>query len=83
MTNDSSTILAIGAAGKFAGMVVPALTKRGARVRGFVKDANQGVAVRSHGAAEIAVGDLRDETSVDAALMGWCRFLYCAGISAE
>jgi uncharacterized protein YbjT (DUF2867 family) len=70
MTNTSSTILAIGAAGKFAGMMVSALTKRGARVRGFVKEARQGAAVRSHGAAEIAVGDLGDETSVDAALKG-------------
>jgi len=78
MSNDSSTILAIGAAGKFAGMVVPALTKRGARVRGFVKDANQGVAVRSHGAAEIAVGDLGDETSVDAALKGVGAVFYIA-----
>jgi uncharacterized protein YbjT (DUF2867 family) len=84
MTNDSSTILAIGAAGKFAGMVVPALTKRGARVRGFVTDAKQRLAVRYQGAAEVAVGDLRDETSVDAALKrGWCRFLHCAGVSAE
>jgi uncharacterized protein YbjT (DUF2867 family) len=78
MTNDSSTILAIGAAGKFAGMIVPALTKRGARVRGFVKDANQGVAVRSHGAAEIAAGDLGDETSVDAALKGVGAVFYIA-----
>jgi uncharacterized protein YbjT (DUF2867 family) len=78
MTNDSSTILAIGAAGKFAGMVVPALTKRGARVRGFVTGARQGVAVHSHGAAEIAVGDLRDEASVDAALKGVGAVFYIA-----
>ena len=78
MTNDSSTILAIGAAGKFAGMVVPALTKRGARVRGFVTDAKQRLAVRSHGAAEVAVGDLRDETSVDAALKGVGAVFYIA-----
>src|ERR1700674_561317 len=76
--NDSSTILAIGAAGKFAGMVVPALTKRGARVRGLVTDAKQGDAVRSHGAAEVAVGDLRDETSVDAALKGVGAVFYIA-----
>jgi hypothetical protein len=31
-------ILAIGAAGKFAGMVIPELTKRGANVRGFVRN---------------------------------------------
>jgi uncharacterized protein YbjT (DUF2867 family) len=78
MASDGSTILAIGAAGKFAGMVVPALTKRHARVRGFVTDARQGVAVRSHGAAEIAVGDLRDEASVDEALKGVAAVFYIA-----
>jgi uncharacterized protein YbjT (DUF2867 family) len=78
MANDRSTILAIGAAGKFAGMVVPALTKRGARVRGFVTDVKQGFAVRSHGAAEIAVGDLRDEVTVDAALKGVGAVFYIA-----
>jgi len=78
MTDAGSMILAIGAAGKFAGMVVPALSKRGARVRGFVRDAKQGVAVRSHGAAEIAIGDLRDETSVNAALKGVGAVYYIA-----
>jgi len=78
MANERSTILAIGASGKFAGLVVPALTKRDARVRGFVTDAKQGVAVRSHGAAEIAIGDLRDEASVDAALKGVGAVFYIA-----
>lgn len=32
------TILAIGASGKFAGHVVPALAAHGARVRGMVRD---------------------------------------------
>jgi len=32
----ASTILAVGAAGKFAGSVIPALRKRGAQVRGMV-----------------------------------------------
>lgn len=30
------TILAVGAAGKFTGLVIPALAQRGARVRRFV-----------------------------------------------
>jgi hypothetical protein len=35
MTKIKSTILAIGAAGQFASLVVPELAKRGAKVRGF------------------------------------------------
>jgi uncharacterized protein YbjT (DUF2867 family) len=68
MTSSTSTILAVGAAGKFAGLVVPALAERGVKVRGLVRDARQGEAVRIRGAAEIAVGDLRDGASLDAAL---------------
>jgi uncharacterized protein YbjT (DUF2867 family) len=68
MTSSTSTILAVGAAGKFAGLVVPALAERGVKVRGLVRDARQGEAVRKRGAAEIAIGDLRDGASLDAAL---------------
>jgi hypothetical protein len=43
----SKTILAVGAGGKFASMVViPALAGRGAEVRGFVHDAADADAVR-------------------------------------
>ncbi len=34
LTNIDSTILAVGAAGPFAGLVVPELAKRSAKVRG-------------------------------------------------
>lgn len=70
MMDTSSRTLAIGAGGKFAGLVVPELAKRGARVRGMVQDAEQGRAARKHGAAEVVVGDLRDRASLDAALQG-------------
>ena len=46
MAGNNSTILAVGAAGRFAGLVVPELAKRGAKVRGLVRDAKQGDAVR-------------------------------------
>lgn len=68
MTSTTPTVLAVGAAGSSAGLVVPELTRRGAKVRGLVRDADQGDAVREQGAAEVAVGDLRDRTSLDAAL---------------
>jgi uncharacterized protein YbjT (DUF2867 family) len=57
---------------------VPALALRGGHIRGFVTDTKQGDAVRTKGAAEIAVGDLRDQTSVDAALKGVGAVFYIA-----
>lgn len=72
------SVLAIGAAGPFAGLVVPPLAERGARVRGLVRDAAQADAVRGHGAAEIAIGDLRDRASLDAALRGIDSVFYIA-----
>lgn len=53
----TETILAIGAAGEFGGLVLPELAKRGARVRSLVQRPEQVDQVRQHGAAEIAVGD--------------------------
>lgn len=78
MANSRPKILAIGAAGQFAGYVVPALAARGAVVRGFVKDASLAQSVRSQGASEIAQGDLRDRSAVDAALCGVDSLFYIA-----
>jgi len=78
MNRRTPVVLAVGAAGQFAGLVVPALVERGARVRGFIQDAAQGDAVRNHGAQEIAIGDLRDRPSVDAALQGVDAVFYIA-----
>jgi uncharacterized protein YbjT (DUF2867 family) len=64
------TILAVGAAGKFAGLVIPALARRGARVRGFIHKPEDADQVRNHGAIEVVVGDLRDRASLDTALRG-------------
>ena len=74
----AGTVLAVGAAGEFAGLVVPELARRGINVRGLVQDAAQGEAVRGHGAAEVAIGDLRDRASVDAALKGVDAVFYIA-----
>ena len=78
MSDPSRAILAVGAAGKFAGLVVPELAKRGAHVRALVSKADQINVARSHGAAEVAVGDLRDRASLDAALLGVERVFYIA-----
>jgi uncharacterized protein YbjT (DUF2867 family) len=72
------TILVVGAAGKFAGLVVPALTRRGERIRGFAHKQEDAERVGSQGAAEITVGDLRDRPSLDAALRGAEAVFYVA-----
>jgi len=72
------TILAVGAAGQFAGLAVTALSQLGARVRGFVRDAQQGNEAQRLGAAEVVIGDLRDLRSVDAALAGVDSVFYIA-----
>lgn len=71
-------ILAVGAAGASAGMVIPELAKRGAHVRGLIRDPKQTAAVRNLGAAETAVGDLSDRRSMDAALEGMDSMFYIA-----
>jgi uncharacterized protein YbjT (DUF2867 family) len=78
MTKIKSTILAIGAAGQFASLVVSELAKRGAKVRGLIRDAKQGAAIIKSGAAEVAVGDLNDRTSLNRALKGVDSVFYIA-----
>ena len=78
MVNTSSKVLAIGAAGKFAGLVVPELAKRGAHVRGLVQDMKQAGTVREHGAEEVVAGDIRDRASLDAAMEGVGAVFYIA-----
>ena len=73
-----STVLAVGASGKFAGLVLPALVKHGAKIRGLVRDSKEQEVVRQHGAAEIAVADLRDRASMDAALRDIDSVFYIA-----
>lgn len=64
------TILVVGAAGHFASLVVPELAKRGAKVRGLIRHPEQSNQVIKNGAAEVAIGDLTDRASLDAALKG-------------
>ena len=71
-------VLAVGASGKFAGLVIPELIARGAVVRGLIKDASKEASVRQHGGTEIAVGDLADRASLDAALTGVDAVFYIA-----
>jgi uncharacterized protein YbjT (DUF2867 family) len=73
-----SMILAVGAAGNYAGLVVPELAKRGARVRGMVRKKDQVEEARKNGATEVTVADLSDRASADEALNGVDAVFYIA-----
>lgn len=78
LTNPDSTILAVCAAGPFAGLVVPELAKRGAKVRGLIRDRKQSDRVLNNGAVEVAIGDLTDRASIDTALKDVDSVFYIA-----
>lgn len=63
-------ILATGATGTFAGLVVPALTRGGLQVRAAVHDPGKAGWLSEHGVLETVPFDLHDPSSVDAALSG-------------
>jgi uncharacterized protein YbjT (DUF2867 family) len=63
-------VLAIGATGQFAGLVVPALVSAGVQVRALVHDPEKKDQVREAGADQAVAGDLRDPASLRAALDG-------------
>jgi uncharacterized protein YbjT (DUF2867 family) len=71
-------ILTMGAAGKFAGMVVPELARRGANVRGFVRRSDEIDAPKAAGATEAVIGDLTDQASVRTAMEGVNQVFYIA-----
>jgi uncharacterized protein YbjT (DUF2867 family) len=63
-------VLAIGATGQFAGLVVPALVAKGIGVRALVHDPAKQDQVKEAGADQAVAGDLRDPASIRAALDG-------------
>ena len=82
MSGSNNKVLAVGAAGKFAGLVVPELVKRGATVRGLTSKPEHAEIARKNGAAEVAFGDLNDEGTLKAALEGVDRVFYIAPVFA-
>lgn len=77
-SNTDKITLVVGAAGHFAGLAVPALHRRGVRVRGFARTANKGEVALRNGASEIALGDLQDSKSLQTALRGVEAVFYIA-----
>lgn len=63
-------VLTIGATGKYAGLIVPELKKRGVTVRALVRGESEIAAARKRGADETAIGDLRDSASLRRAATG-------------
>ena len=63
-------VLMVGATGKYAGLVLPELIKRGAVVRALVQDESKVDAAHGQGATETAIGNLRDPASLRAAAAG-------------
>jgi uncharacterized protein YbjT (DUF2867 family) len=63
-------VLAVGATGQFAGLVVPTLVSRGVQVTAFAHDPAKQDRAGDAGADEAIAGDLRDPASVRAARGG-------------
>lgn len=70
MPNSNQTVLVVGATGRFAGLVVPEIARRGGVVRALVRDPSKEAVARANGASEVAVGDLRDRQSLKRAMAG-------------
>ncbi len=80
---EAANILVVGAAGRFAGLVVPALASRGVHPRALVRTPEQAKTARGNGAGEIVLGDLRDKASIGAALEGVDRVFYISPVFQE
>lgn len=63
-------VLMVGANGKFAGHVLPELTKRGITVRALVRSPKLAPEAESRGAAETVIGDLNHPESLHVAALG-------------
>ena len=63
-------VLAIGATGFHGGMVLDELLSRGVTVRALARNEERAALARTRGAHEVAIGDLRDEASLRAAVNG-------------
>jgi uncharacterized protein YbjT (DUF2867 family) len=63
-------VLVIGATGKFAGLVVPELKKKGVVVCALVQDTNKAAIAKTKGADETVLGNLEDEESLVRACKG-------------
>jgi len=73
----------IGAPGEFAGLLLPELKKRGAKVRALVHNPASGDKTRERGADETAIGDLEDPRSLISAAKGVEAVFHINPVSAQ
>lgn len=76
--SQSVKVLAVGAAGPSASLVVPELIKRGASVRGFVHKPEDEKTAQGLGGTDVVVGELSDPVAVGKALAGMDAAFYIA-----
>lgn len=70
MMKEAIKVLCVGGAGRFAGMVIPELVKRGAHVRAMVRNEAAAAIAKGNGAAEIVFADLRQPETLAKAATG-------------
>ncbi len=76
-------VLAVGAAGASASLVVPELLKRNVTVRAFIHKQEDELIVQRLGVADIVVGELSDANAVKDALEGMEGVFYIAPAALE
>jgi uncharacterized protein YbjT (DUF2867 family) len=67
---DKKPLLLTGANGRTGRAILQAMVRHGIPVRAFIRKPEQAADLRALGAAEIAVGDMADPASIDAAVEG-------------
>ncbi|WP_428375306.1 NmrA family NAD(P)-binding protein [Lichenicoccus sp.] len=83
MVDDAGSTLVVGAAGRFAGLVVPALASRGVHPLALVRTVEGAEKARANGAGDTVLGDLRDRPGLEAALRGVERAFYISPVFQE
>ncbi|MHA3019742.1 SDR family oxidoreductase [Mycobacterium sp. BMJ-28] len=63
-------VLMVGATGLHGGLVLAALARRGVTVRALARTEQRAALARDNGADEVVIGDLADESSLRAAVVG-------------
>ena len=63
-------VLVTGANGRTGRPIVAALTKRGIKVRAFIRKSEQDADLKAMGAVDCAIGDMEDPSSIDTAIKG-------------
>ena len=82
-TGKALKVLAVGAGGPAASLVIPELLKRGATVRAFAHTAADQPMIQKMGVTDIVVGELADAAAVAKAVAGMDAAFYIAPAALE